>query len=174
MWWAMYLASATVVAVVAVILVAGGFRAGDHAGDVQIRAEQALTLTPAGLSAIGVRVVAVNPGTAAALVGLTLRSERRWERLFREPVTVAVPWIRRRRRYYPSRQVLVGVVGAKSQAQWQLAWPQPYRPGSIRVAAVIGQTGRRLRVIDHRIAAATRRGAPRYPRPTGSPHRVMR
>lgn len=166
MWWAMYLASATVVAVVAVILVAGGFRAGD----VQIRAEQALTLTPAGLSAIGVRVVAVNPGTAAALVGLTLRSERRWERLFREPVTVAVPWIRRRRRRYcPSRQVLVG---AKSQAQWQLAWPQPYRPGSIRAAAVIGQTGRRLRVIDHRIAAATRRGAPRYPRPTGSPHRV--
>lgn len=160
MWWARYLASATVVAVVAVVLVAGGFRAGDHAGDVQIRAEHALALTPAGLSAIGVRVVAVNPGTAAALVGLTLRGERRRERLFREPVTVAVPWFRRRRRYYPSRQVLVGIVGARSQAQWQLAWPQPHRPGSMRVAAVIGQTGRRLRVIDHRIAAATRRGHP--------------
>jgi hypothetical protein len=173
MWWAMYLASATVVAVVAAVLAAGGFRAGDHAGDVKIRAEQALTLTPAGLSVIGVRVVAVNPGIAAALVGLTLRSERRWERLFREPVTVAVPWFRRRRRYYPSRQVLVGVVGAGSQAQWQLSWPQPYRPGSIRVTAVIGQTGRRLRVIDHRVAAATCRGA-RHPRPAGSPHRVMR
>jgi hypothetical protein len=98
MWWAMYLTSATVVAVVAIVLVAVGFRAGDHAADVQNCAEQAFTLTPAGLSAIGVRVVAVNPGPAAALVGLTLRRERRWERLFREPVTVAVPWFRRRRR----------------------------------------------------------------------------
>ena len=131
------------------VLAWAGLRAGDRPGDVTVTAAMSTVVQPDGCRPVAIAAVR-NPGPAAVLVGLSVRTTRRpaW---LEAGLTVSVPARTTRPRLRPGRHAVLGVVEPGAQAQWQVPVPAP-RPGRgqgrrHRLTAAAGQAGGRLRVI---------------------------
>ncbi|HZD65777.1 MAG TPA: hypothetical protein VE152_06745 [Acidimicrobiales bacterium] len=128
-----------------------GMRAGDRPEDVAVMGMEA----PASDLPVGwgpaVGVLVTNPGPVAAIVGLSLRQSRPLEWLWGQPMSITVPW--GRHRVWSAKSAVVGVVDGGRAGRWLLPHPPDFRRGGLRVVAIVGQAGRRLRVIDRQVLA---------------------
>jgi hypothetical protein len=140
------IAAASVIAVATALAVAG-FRAGDRPEYATVTAVLRNVPHPDGYQRVAGATVR-NPGSAPVLVGLSVYRSRvpAW---LGAGMTVTVPHRTGRRRYRPGAQATVGVVGPGESACWPVPVPGPApAPGRrFHLAAIIGQSGRRLRVI---------------------------
>ena len=123
-------------------LVCAGFRSGDRPGDARVTAWPGSVPTPDGRQPTVVATVH-NGGGGPVMVSLSLRRSRIPVRLT-AGTSVAVPYRTTRRRYRPGTSATVGVADAGETARWHLLAPSPRHR---RLVAVIGQPGRRLRVL---------------------------
>lgn len=133
------------VVVLAIVLLIEGQRLGDRPTDATICAQ--LVHRPPDASPC-VRVTIVNRSEHVVVVGLSLRRSRMLECLWGEPLVVKVPHRTHRPRYRPDRQMSVGVVEPNDQRTWILAVADATSTRALRATAVIGQSGRRLRMLD--------------------------
>lgn len=132
-----------VIVVVTLALVCGlavaGFRNGDKPGDAAVSAELATARQPDGARPV-IRATVANRSAVPVMVGLRAR-----RCLTAGALTARVAWRTRARRYRAGEQDTVGVVGG-----WESAiFVVPVRAAGrrYRLTAVVGQTGRRLRVL---------------------------
>jgi hypothetical protein len=131
------------IVVVAVALVGGlavaGFRDGDRPGDAAVAAELIIARQPDGARPV-IRATVANRSAVPVMVGLRARRS-----LTAGALTARVPWRTRARRYRAGEQDTVGVV-----LGWESAiFAVPVRTAArrYRLTAVVGQSGRRLRVL---------------------------
>lgn len=114
-------------------------RDGDEPSDARVTAVLAGAGQPDETRPVIVATVR-NPSGAAVMVGLRARG-----RLTAGTLTARVPWRTASRRYRASSQDTVGVVPAGESAVFLV--PAPASGRRYRLVAVIGQSGRRLRVL---------------------------
>jgi hypothetical protein len=146
------IAAASVMAAATAVVIAG-FRSGDRPGDATVTAALRSVPHPDGYQHV-VRAAVRNPGSVPVLVGLSVYRSRvpAW---LGAGMTVTVPRRTGRRRYLPGAQHTVGVVEPGESVCWPVPAPGPAlasAPASAagrrcHLVAVIGQSGRRLRVI---------------------------
>jgi hypothetical protein len=131
------------IVVVVLVLVCGlavaGFRNGDRPGDAAVSAELATARQPDGDRPVILATVA-NRSAIPVMVGLRARRS-----LTLGTLTVRVPWRTRARRYRAGGHDTVGVVLGWESAIFRV--PVRAVGRRYRLTAVIGQSGRRLRVL---------------------------
>lgn len=116
-----------------------GFRNGDRPGDATVTAALSDPTQPDEPRPVVVATVR-NPSDVPVMAGFRLRPS-----LFEGSMTARVPWRTLGRRYLPRRQGTVGIVPPGGSASFRvLARAKGHR---YRLVAVIGQSGRRLRVL---------------------------
>jgi hypothetical protein len=151
------LVAVTLVMAAAIALALAGFRAGDRPGDATVTAVLDDVPHPDGPQRVVVATVR-NPGPVPVLVGLSVH-RRRVPGWLGAGMSVTVPRRTRRPRYRPGVQATVGVVGPGESACWSV--PAPRSGRHCHLVAVIGQSGRRLRVVTLPVSLAPARSAAR-------------
>ncbi len=137
---------AGLIAIVALVVWAGlaaigitALRDGDQPSDARVTAAIAPAGQPDETRPVVVATVR-NPSTVPVMVGLRVRAT-----LTAGTLTARVPWRTRGRKYRAGEQDTVGIVPAGESAVFTV--PAPARGRRYRLVAVIGQSGRRLRVL---------------------------
>jgi hypothetical protein len=133
---------AAAVALLCWLLIAG-LRNGDRPGDAAVTATLAMARQPDGARPVILATVA-NRSAAPVLVGLRARGS-----LTAGALKVRVPWRTLARRYRAGEHDTVGVVLGWESAVFRVPVRAPVGAGGrrYRLTAIIGQSGRRLRVL---------------------------
>ena len=134
-----FLIAAAAVIVVLAWLVVAGFRDGDEPADARVSATLARSGQPDETRPVVIATVR-NPSACPVLVGLSVRRS-----LTAGTLSARVPWRTAGRGYLAGAQDTAGIVPPGESATLRVPVRQPGR--RYRLVAVIGQSGRRLRVL---------------------------